>query len=149
MRHPLAHVATGRPSRKYIVYIAVAAILAATAVLAVKAASNPATGSSGAAGTQPVPAAAPSYKRDVAPILERSCVRCHGPERADKGLRLDSYRGTLAGDSYGAVLLPWRSSLSAIVSVIKYGTMPHDGMKLPPAEIETVSRWIDAGAPEN
>ena len=91
----------------------------------------------------------PSYRRDVAPILERACIRCHGPQRADKGLRLDSYRGVLAGDSYGAVVIPGESSLSAVVSVVKYGTMPHQGMRLPPAEIDIISRWIDNGAQEN
>lgn len=149
MRHPQAQLATRRPSRKFILYLALACVLMASAALAVRAASGLGAAPGGAASALPVQAGTPSYKRDVAPILERSCVRCHGADRADKGLRLDSYRGALAGDSYGAVLLPWRSSLSAIVSVIKYGTMPHDGMKLPAAEIETVSRWIDAGAPEN
>ena len=91
----------------------------------------------------------PSFARDVAPILDRSCVRCHGEGQADKGLRLDSYRRALAGDSYGAVLIPGKSSLSAIVSVVKYGTMPHNGVKLPSEEISILSRWIDAGAPEN
>lgn len=92
--------------------------------------------------------ATPTYAADVAPILARSCVSCHGPQRADKGLRLDSYQRTLAGDSYGTVLIPGDSSLSALVSVLKYGTMPHGGVRLSASEIEVVSKWIDGGAPE-
>ena len=88
----------------------------------------------------------PTYARDVEPIFQRTCIRCHGPERADKGLRLDSYQRIMAGDSYGTVLIPGDSSLSAIVSILQYGTMPHGGSKLPPEEIDTISRWIDAGA---
>jgi hypothetical protein len=91
----------------------------------------------------------PSYTSDVSPILVRSCFRCHGPDRADKGLRLDSYQRVMAGDSYGAILIPGDSSLSAMVLVIKNGTMPHESTKLTPAEIDTLSRWIDAGAPQN
>jgi hypothetical protein len=54
----------------------------------------------------------------------------------------------MAGDSYGTVLIPGDSSLSAIVSVVKYGTMPHGTSKLSQEEIDLVSRWIDGGAPE-
>ncbi len=91
----------------------------------------------------------PSYARDVSPILGRACVRCHGPQQADKGLRLDSYQRIMAGDSYGTVLIPGGSSLSAIISVVKYGAMPHDSARLAPEEVETLVLWIDAGAPEN
>ncbi len=91
----------------------------------------------------------PSYREDVAPLLRRACVQCHGSQQADKGLRLDSYQRMMAGDAVGTVVIPGDSSLSAIVSVVRYGTMPHDGTKLTAAEIATISRWIDAGAPEN
>jgi mono/diheme cytochrome c family protein len=91
----------------------------------------------------------PSYSRDVEPIFGRSCVQCHGPERADKGLRLDSYQRMMAGDSYGTVVIPGDSSLSAIITILKGGTMPHGGVKLSPGELETISRWIDSGARSN
>ncbi len=91
----------------------------------------------------------PSYARDVQPLLDRACVTCHGSQRADKGLRLDSYQRTMAGDSYGTVVIPGGSSLSAMISVVKFGAMPHRSARLSPEEIETISRWIDAGAPDN
>ncbi len=91
----------------------------------------------------------PSYLQDVMPILRQTCVQCHGAQQADKGLRLDSYQRMMAGDAFGTVVIPGDSSLSAIVSVVKYGTMPHEGARLTNAEIETISKWIDAGAPEN
>jgi mono/diheme cytochrome c family protein len=91
----------------------------------------------------------PSYSRDVEPIFDRTCIQCHGPERADKGLRLDSYQRMMAGDSYGTVVIPGDSSLSAIVTILKGGTMPHGGTGLSPTELETVSRWIDSGATAN
>jgi mono/diheme cytochrome c family protein len=91
----------------------------------------------------------PSYSRDVEPIFGRACIQCHGPERADKGLRLDSYQRMMAGDSYGTVVIPGDSSLSAIVTILKGGTMPHEDAKLSPDELETISRWIDSGARSN
>src|SRR5215471_21839842 len=30
------------------------------------------------------------FDRDVRPILEESCIRCHGPERPKSGFRLDN-----------------------------------------------------------
>ncbi len=134
-------------TRQNLVYAAIGAALLFSVGLAIRAASGGAAPSSSAAPGAVV--GIPSFNRDVEPLLERACVRCHGADQADKGLRLDSYRSTLAGDSYGAVLIPGKSSLSAIISVVKYGTMPHDGVKLPQNEIDTISRWIDAGAPEN
>jgi mono/diheme cytochrome c family protein len=91
----------------------------------------------------------PSYSRDVEPIFGRSCIQCHGPERADKGLRLDSYQRMMAGDSYGTVVIPGDSSLSAIITILKGGTMPHGGAQISPAELEAISRWIDLGAKAN
>ncbi|MHB1162301.1 MAG: c-type cytochrome domain-containing protein [Chloroflexota bacterium] len=91
----------------------------------------------------------PSYRQEVGPILQRACTQCHGTLRADKGLRLDSYQRMMAGDAFGTVVIPGDASLSALVSVVRYGTMPHQGARLTANEIDTISRWIDAGAPEN
>lgn len=130
-----------------------ALVIAAAAIAATFALAQPLLDTPGVASTGDVAAksgsAVPSYKSEVVPILTRYCFRCHGPDRADKGLRLDSYRRIMAGDSYGAILIPGDSSLSAMVSVIRNGTMPHDSTKLPPAEIDALARWIDAGAPQN
>jgi hypothetical protein len=43
---------------------------------------------------------APSFKRDVAPVLLNSCLACHGPKKAEAGYRIDTFeRVTAAGDS--------------------------------------------------
>ena len=126
--------------------------LAAAAILLLAAFAMPGSlllgKTSPTADGSPAPTAdwTPGYARDVAPIFARACVRCHGSERADKGLRLDSYQRVMAGDSYGTVVIPGDSSLSAIVRVVKYGTMPHGGTRITEREIEIISRWIDAGA---
>ncbi len=123
-------------------------VIAATLVLAQPLLEAPAAAGTGSAMARSGNGV-PSYTSDVVPILTRSCFRCHGPYRADKGLRLDSYQRIMAGDSYGAILIPGDSSLSAMVSVIRNGTMPHDSTKLLPAEIDILARWIDSGAPRN
>src|SRR5436853_5313144 len=37
------------------------------------------------------------FVRDIQPILERSCLRCHGPERPKSKFRLDNRQVALAG----------------------------------------------------
>ena len=41
-----------------------------------------------------------SFRKDLAPILLDQCLACHGPKKAEGGLRVDSYeRVTKEGDS--------------------------------------------------
>ncbi|MES1165101.1 MAG: c-type cytochrome domain-containing protein, partial [Verrucomicrobiota bacterium] len=55
----------------------------------------------------PPPAPAlPSFAEDVAPILDRWCVGCHGEKEAQAGLRLDSYEAALKGGDDGPVIVP-------------------------------------------
>jgi hypothetical protein len=46
--------------------------------------------------------ASPDFARDVAPILERHCLDCHGPEKQSGGTRYDQREAAFgAGDSGG------------------------------------------------
>ena len=38
-----------------------------------------------------------TYAKDIKPLLEASCIRCHGADRPKAGLRLDSLEGILKG----------------------------------------------------
>jgi mono/diheme cytochrome c family protein len=40
-------------------------------------------------------AESPAFSRDIQPLLAKHCVICHGPNKAEAGLRLD-----LAGQAY-------------------------------------------------
>src|SRR5688500_18867207 len=43
---------------------------------------------------------APSFKRDIAPLLLNNCLACHGPKKAEGGYRIDTFEQvTAAGDS--------------------------------------------------
>lgn len=92
-----------------------------------------------------------SYKDDIQPIFDRYCVECHGPKRAENGLRLDTYDGVMSGTRFGPVITPGSSSTSSLVFVID-GTaapeiqMPHEGRKLSRNRITNIQAWIDAGA---
>ena len=92
-----------------------------------------------------------TYKDDIQPILDRYCVECHGPKKAENDLRLDSYEGVTKGTKFGPVVVPGSSSTSSLVFVIdgtasKEIQMPHEGRKLSKNRIENIKAWIDAGA---
>ena len=90
-----------------------------------------------------------SFFDQVLPVFETRCQRCHGTGRARGGLSLASYDDVLAGSDDGPVVIPYNSGTSRLVEVIASGEMPPGGQKLPESEIQTISDWIDAGAPDN
>jgi mono/diheme cytochrome c family protein len=59
-----------------------------------------------------------TYAKDIRPILEASCLRCHGPERPKAGLRLDSLEGVLKGGKEGKVIVPGQSTKSKLVIAV-------------------------------
>ncbi len=105
--------------------------------------------------TQPLPgSAAPedaqiSFSADVLPIFESRCVRCHGGASPVAGLSLSSYSDVIAGSGSGPVVMPGSAADSSLVQVIVTGRMPRGAAKLSDAEIQTISDWVDAGAPDN
>src|SRR3954464_11876594 len=59
-----------------------------------------------------------TYAKDIRPLFEASCFRCHGEERHKAGLRLDSLEGALKGSEDGKVILPGKSQESPLVIAI-------------------------------
>jgi hypothetical protein len=98
---------------------------------------------------------APSFSRDILPILSDHCFACHGPdEHARKGgLRLDTREGALApGDGGAPAVVPHRSSSSELLRRIR--TTDADDL-MPPTKANKpltteqkslLTRWIDSGA---
>jgi mono/diheme cytochrome c family protein len=95
----------------------------------------------------PVPAQ--DYARDVEPILQAHCVRCHGPERQRKSLRLDAPAGILAGGRSGFAVIPGDSARSRLLRHVRgdgVRRMPPEGEALGEQQIATLAAWIDQGA---
>ena len=96
-----------------------------------------------------------SFSRDVFPILERSCVQCHGGEgddgeqRIEEGLNMLTYETLLQGSIYGSVVEPGDVDGSMLIEMIVLGDMPKEGEVLSPEEIQIIMRWIAAGAANN
>jgi mono/diheme cytochrome c family protein len=90
-----------------------------------------------------------SFAKDVLPIFEAKCVKCHGGNRTEAKLVLKSYDGVMAGSEDGPVITPGDSTNSTLVEVIVEGRMPKRDPRLPDSEIAAIKAWVDAGAPNN
>ena len=95
--------------------------------------------------------ASPDFARDVAPILERHCLDCHGPEKQSGGTRYDQREAAFgAGDSGDFAIVPGKPEESELIhrisSTHKDERMPPKGERLSSAEIATIRDWIAAGA---
>jgi uncharacterized membrane protein/mono/diheme cytochrome c family protein len=93
------------------------------------------------------------YVRDIKPIFDTACAKCHGPEKQKSGYRLDDRAAALiAGDSGERPIVPGRASDSLLVKMIEANgeyadkRMPTKGPPLTGDQIAMIRRWIDEGA---
>jgi hypothetical protein len=59
-----------------------------------------------------------TYEKDIHPLFEASCIRCHGQEKPKAGLRLDSLAGVLKGSKDGKVVKVGESEKSQLVIAV-------------------------------
>jgi len=88
------------------------------------------------------------FETQVRPLLARRCLECHGPDKQQGGLRLDSRAAMLAGVDGTPAMVPGQPKESRLLQVLQYEeddtVMPPDG-KLPDEEIALLTKWISAG----
>lgn len=89
------------------------------------------------------------FAGDVQPLLAARCVSCHGPEKQEGGLRLDSLAAAKAGGDRGPAIVPGEVDKSWLVTAISFRDsdlqMPPK-QKLSDKEIDLLAKWIKAGA---
>lgn len=59
-----------------------------------------------------------TYAKDIRPLFEASCFRCHGDREQKGGLRLDSLETALKGGKDGKVIAPGKSKESPLVIAV-------------------------------
>jgi len=96
-------------------------------------------------------AEAPSFTRDVAPLLVRHCVACHGAKNPQGEYQLHTLaRAIVAGESENSPIVAGKPDesewLRLITSPDPAERMPKDRPPLAAAEIDVLRRWIAAGA---
>ena len=98
--------------------------------------------------TSAVRAQSLSLSQQAYAVLKQNCFGCHGAARTSE-LDLRTAEGVLAGGENGKVIVPGdalASRLYLFVTQQEKPTMP-PGKKLSEADIETLRKWIVAGAP--
>ena len=97
-----------------------------------------------------------TYANDIKTIFDKSCIKCHGPEKPKAKLRLDSLAGALKGSENGKVIEPGKSADSILIHNVAHIGDEDDWMpppdnkaKIPPLtpeQIGLIRAWIDQGA---
>jgi len=94
-----------------------------------------------------------TYDKDIKPIFEKSCFKCHGSEKQKAKLRVDSLQAALKGSENGKVVEPGNSAKSVLVhNISRIGDeddwMPptDKGEPLTKAQVGLIRAWIDQGA---
>jgi hypothetical protein len=89
------------------------------------------------------------FDRDIKPILEASCWKCHGPKKQESSLRLDRREAILSGGERGPAAVPGKSAESLFIQAVSGLktdlVMPKKGERLSLAQIESLRRWVDEG----
>jgi hypothetical protein len=111
----------------------------------------------GADVTAPTQAAVPSagassqvnFWKDVYPILESSCLPCHGPRKAHGGFRVDLREDYFGKSGKTAFIVSGNSAQSPLIAIVQ-GQRTDMAMaashKLPERAVAVLRSWIDAGA---
>ncbi|WP_202797454.1 c-type cytochrome domain-containing protein [Chthoniobacter flavus] len=100
----------------------------------------------------PPPAARPvDFAKDVRPLFEKYCFKCHGPEKQKSGYRLDVQDVALkGGDDHAPNIVPGKSAESPLIHFVagldEDMLMPQKGERLTAEQISLLRAWIDQGA---
>src|SRR5215471_15129357 len=92
------------------------------------------------------------FAKEIRPVLERSCLKCHGPEKAKGKLLLDTREHALKGGENGPDIILGDSAKSSLVHftarLVEDSEMPPVGKGEPLAkeEVGVLRAWIDQGA---
>jgi hypothetical protein len=93
-----------------------------------------------------------SYAKDIKPVFEKSCFKCHGTEKQKGKLRLDSLEAVKKGGENGEVIVVGKSEKSSLVHAVAAldpdMTMPPEGKgdPLTKEQVGLIRTWIDQGA---
>ncbi len=92
-----------------------------------------------------------SFRKDIAPLLQRRCAACHCEDSAKGAYRLDTFQLLQkSGDSGDATLVAGNAQGSALFKLLTAKDpderMPQKADALPAEEIALIGRWLESGA---
>ena len=90
------------------------------------------------------------FMRDVKPIFDSACVKCHGKGKDKGGFSLETRESFNKGGDTGAPAVPGKSAESLLIELVSGFdpeiVMPKKGSKLKPEQVALLRAWIDQGA---
>jgi hypothetical protein len=92
-----------------------------------------------------------NFSRNIKPILESHCLKCHSNEKPKSNFRLTSRDAALKGGSHGVDIIPGQSGRSPLITYVarldEEMAMPPEGRGTPltPEEVGLLRAWIDQG----
>ncbi|MEQ2008131.1 MAG: c-type cytochrome domain-containing protein [Limisphaerales bacterium] len=92
-----------------------------------------------------------SFTKDIAPILAKKCVTCHGPEKAKGNYQLHNFETLMKpGASKTTSVTPGQPAMSELfrllVTTDADDRMPQKDDPLPKTQIALIEKWIQQGA---
>ena len=95
----------------------------------------------------------PDFKKDIAPILEASCVKCHNSTKAKGKLNMETKEGAMKGGKETKLIVTGKPDESSLIKSI---SLPEDddnamppkdkGTRVTKEQAELLKKWIEAGA---
>src|SRR5262245_10683993 len=90
------------------------------------------------------------FARDVQPIFQKHCWKCHGPEKQQGSLRFDRRDGAIrAGDSGTKAITPGNINESELIRRVEATDaderMPPKGDPLNADQLRILRNWIEQG----
>jgi hypothetical protein len=89
-----------------------------------------------------------AFWKDVYPVLEHSCLSCHGPKKQRGDFRVDRREDFFGKGDSPPLVVPGKSGESPLIAIVsgkKDIPGPHVH-RLADGEVEILRAWIDAGA---
>ncbi len=89
------------------------------------------------------------FEKSVRPVLVETCLKCHGNEKQEGSLRLDTREAALKGGDTGPAFVANEPEKSLLIAAIRQTgdlQMPPEA-KLTGEQIAAIERWVKLGAP--
>src|SRR5271166_3945391 len=71
------------------------------------------------------------FELRIRPVLAGTCLKCHGPQKAGNGLRLDSREALLRGGDNGPAVIPGDPDGSLLIQAVRHAD---ETLKMPPTK---------------
>ena len=88
----------------------------------------------------------PDFQRDVLPLFEAKCLRCHGEKKKDAKLDMRTVDALLTGGVTGPAIKPGNAQKSLLIELLHYNEMPpkKETPRVTKGEITLLRNWINA-----